>query len=109
MDLSVIIISYNVKYFLEQCLFSVRKASKSIDCEIFVADNNSVDGSCSMVKSQFPVIKLIMNSTNRVFSVSNNQALKLATCRLSLNRKEVFPFRFFQTIYGLNCYLNKYY
>jgi len=109
MDLSVIIVSYNVKYFLGQCLLSVRKASNSIDCEIFVVDNNSADGYCSMAKSQFHGIELIMNSTNRGFSAANNQALKLATYRLSLNRKEVFPFRFFQTIYGLKCYLNKYY
>jgi len=84
MDLSVIIVSYNVKYFLEQCLLSVRKASESIDCEIFVVDNNSADESCSMVKSEFPEIKLIINPTNRGFSAANNQALKLATGRFIL-------------------------
>ncbi len=78
MDLSVIIVSYNVKYFLEQCLISVHKASEEIDCEIFVVDNNSADESCSMVKNEFPGIKLIRNHTNRGFSAANNQAIKLA-------------------------------
>jgi len=84
MDLSVIIVSYNVRYFLEQCLLSVIKASEGIDCEIFVVDNNSVDGSCSMVKNEFPGIKLIINHTNRGFSAANNQALQLATGRFIL-------------------------
>ena len=65
MDLSVIIISYNVKYFLEQCLISVRKAAEQIDCEIFVVDNNSSDGSCSMISREFTDVNLIMNHKNR--------------------------------------------
>ena len=78
MDLSVIIVSYNVKYFLEQCLVSVLKASEGIDSEIFVVDNNSTDESCSMVKNEFPEINLIENHTNRGFSAANNQAIKIA-------------------------------
>ena len=84
MDLSVIIVSYNVRHFLEQCLLSVRKASRNIACEVFVVDNNSTDGSCSMVSSQFPEAKLIMNQENRGFSAANNQALKLAEGRFVL-------------------------
>ena len=78
MDLSVIIVSYNVRYFLEQCLHSVRKASEKADCEVFVVDNNSTDGSCSMVTGQFPDVKLIRNNYNAGFSVANNQAIKLS-------------------------------
>ena len=78
MDLSVIIVSYNVKYFLEQCLVSVLKAAEGIDCEIFVIDNNSDDESCSMVKNRYPGINLIINHTNRGFSAANNQAIKAA-------------------------------
>lgn len=78
MDLSVIIVSYNVKYFLEQCLVSVLNASEGIDCEIFVVDNNSTDDSCSMVKNKFQGINLIVNHTNRGFSAANNQAIKIA-------------------------------
>lgn len=84
MDLSVIIVSYNVRHFLEQCLLSVRKASESINCEVIVVDNNSADGSCSMVKSEFPEVKLLMNYVNRGFSAANNQALRLATGRYLL-------------------------
>jgi len=84
MDLSVIIVSYNVRYFLEQCLISVRRASEDIDCEVFVVDNNSADGSCSMVLREFPEIILIKNNENRGFSAANNQALKRASGRYIL-------------------------
>ena len=84
MDLSVIIVSYNVRYFLEQCLISVRRASENLDCEVFVVDNNSTDGSCSMVSREFPEMVLIMNNENRGFSAANNQALKSASGRYIL-------------------------
>jgi GT2 family glycosyltransferase len=84
MELSIIIVSYNVKFFLEQCLLSVRKATENINCEIFVVDNNSVDGSCSMIAREFPEVKLIMNHDNKGFSAANNQALKLAAGRYIL-------------------------
>jgi GT2 family glycosyltransferase len=74
--LSVIIVNYNVKYFLEQCLISVLQASKDIETEIFVVDNNSVDGSVEMVKERFPEIKLIANKDNVGFSKANNQAIR---------------------------------
>ncbi len=76
MQLSVIIVNYNVKYFLEQCLYSVKKAIKNIDAEIFVVDNNSVDGSCSMVREKFSDVVLIENKKNTGFSYANNQAIK---------------------------------
>ena len=63
-DLSVVIVNYNVEYFLEQCLLSVEKAAKNIDAEIFVVDNNSVDGSVNLVKEKFPFVKLIENKKN---------------------------------------------
>ena len=84
MELSVIIVSYNVRYYLEQCLISVRAASEGIDSEVFVVDNNSADGSCSMVSTLFPDVKLIMNQDNKGFAAANNQALKLATGRYML-------------------------
>ncbi len=76
MKLSVIIVNYNVKFFLEQCLHSVLKASKNCQVEIFVVDNNSVDGSNNLVKDKFPGIQLIENKTNNGFSCANNQAIK---------------------------------
>jgi O-antigen biosynthesis protein len=84
MELSVIIVSYNVRHFLEQCLLSVFKALEGIDSEVFVVDNNSADGSSSMVSSRFPGVRLIINHENRGFSVANNQALKLAKGRYLL-------------------------
>lgn len=77
--LSVIIVNYNVKHFIEQCLFSVLKASESLTHEVFVVDNNSVDGSVGLIKDKFPQIKLIENKVNTGFSVANNQAIKQAT------------------------------
>jgi GT2 family glycosyltransferase len=84
MELSIIIVNYNVRNFLEQCLLSVRKASENIDYEIFVVDNNSADGSCSMVKQSFPEVKLIRNNQNLGFAVANNQAIKMATGKFIL-------------------------
>nr|NQU92288.1 glycosyltransferase [Bacteroidota bacterium] len=78
MKLSVIIVNYNVKHFLEQCLHSVFKASENIDCEVFVVDNKSVDGSVEMVQEKFPQVKLIANKDNAGFSKANNQAIKIA-------------------------------
>lgn len=75
-DLSVIIVNYNVKHFVEQCLHSVFNASKHLDIEVFVVDNNSVDGSVPFIKQKFPQVKLIENKTNTGFSVANNQAIK---------------------------------
>ncbi|MFC2110837.1 glycosyltransferase [Bacteroidota bacterium] len=78
MKLSVIIVNYNVEHFLEQCLLSVRKATKGLDIEVIVVDNNSVDGSVKMLKEKFSEIELIQNKENTGFSVANNQAIKIS-------------------------------
>jgi len=78
MELSVIIVSFNVRDFLRQCLISVKIASEKINYEIFVVDNNSEDGSVEMVKNDFPEVKLIINKVNWGFSVANNQAIKMS-------------------------------
>ena len=57
MKLSIVIVNYNVEYFLEQCLLSVNKALKGIKAEVFVVDNNSVDGSLEMLSNKFPDVK----------------------------------------------------
>jgi GT2 family glycosyltransferase len=84
MELSVIIVNFNVRDFLRQCLFSVMLASENIDCEIFVVDNNSEDGSVGMIKSEFPDVKLIINTVNSGFSAANNQAIKKSQGRFIL-------------------------
>lgn len=78
MQLSIIIVNYNVEYFLEQCLHSVGAALKNLEAEVFVVDNNSVDGSVEMVKKKFPEVKLIANKENLGFSKANNLAIRQA-------------------------------
>ncbi len=78
MKLSVIIVNYNVKYFLEQVLHSVRRASEGLAVEVFVVDNNSVDDSVTMVREKFPEVQLIANKENTGFSVANNQAIRIS-------------------------------
>ncbi len=78
MKLTIIIVSYNVKYFLDQALASVRKAAKKIQAEIMVVDNASTDGSVALVKSRFPEMTLIENKDNKGFAAANNQAIKIA-------------------------------
>lgn len=79
MQLSVIIVNYNVKYFLEQCLHSVQKACTGIESEIIVADNNSTDGSRAYLQDNFPSVKFIWNNDNIGFAKANNLALAKAT------------------------------
>lgn len=76
MKLSIIIVNYNVKYFLEQALLSVRKATAGMEAEVFVVDNNSVDDSVQMVREKFPEVRLIANDHNPGFSIANNQAIR---------------------------------
>jgi len=72
MQLSVIILNYNVRYFLELCVLSVQSALANIDSEIIIVDNNSADDSCEMIVSRFPNVRLIQNNQNVGFSRGNN-------------------------------------
>jgi GT2 family glycosyltransferase len=78
MDLSVIIVSYNVQYFLEQCLLSIQEASKGLKVEVIVVDNNSTDATCKNITSKFPLVRLLSNQNNIGFSKANNQGVKIA-------------------------------
>ncbi|MEI8202483.1 MAG: glycosyltransferase [Bacteroidota bacterium] len=78
MKLSIVIVNYNVEFYLEQCLHSVQNATKNIVSEIIVVDNNSVDTSVEMLKNKFPEVKLIKNNENVGFSKANNQAIKVS-------------------------------
>jgi O-antigen biosynthesis protein len=84
LELSIVIVNYNVEYFLEQCLYSVEKAIKNIKAEVWVVDNNSVDGSMKMVKEKFPWAKRIENKDNKGFSKANNQAIELSSGKFVL-------------------------
>jgi len=78
MKISIVIVNYNVKYILEQCLHSVHAAIKNIQAEVFVVDNSSVDGSCAMIEEKFPWVTLIANKDNVGFSRANNQAIRIS-------------------------------
>lgn len=78
MKLSIIIVNYNVRYFLEQALGSVQKAIQGLEAEVFVVDNNSVDESVQMVREKFPEVQVIANDHNPGFSIANNQAIRVS-------------------------------
>ena len=74
--LSVIIVNYNVKFYLEQCLESVRRASKGMQAEVIVADNLSTDGSVDYLRQRFPEVTFIENGENVGFARANNRAIR---------------------------------
>lgn len=78
MELSVIIVNWNTKRLLEDCLESVFKFTKDVKIEVIVVDNGSKDGSQAMVKKKFPQVKLIPNKDNLGFAKANNQGIKKA-------------------------------
>ncbi len=76
MTLGIIIVSYNVREFLEQALISLQKAAKHISYEIIVVDNASSDGTVQYIKNRFPSVKIIANDRNAGFARANNQAIQ---------------------------------
>ena len=100
MKLSVVIVNFNVKYFLTQCLLSIEKAKSEYEkkygenlIEIFVVDNNSKDNSCTYIKENFPEVILIENKKNVGFSSANNQAIRQSSGEyvLLLNPDTIIP------------------
>ncbi len=94
MDLSIVIVSWNVKDLLKQNLKEIFKSKGDFSFEVFVVDNASQDGSAEMVKAEFPEVKLIANKENLGFAKANNQAIRLSNGRyiLLLNPDmRVFP------------------
>ena len=78
MKLSVVIVNYNVKHFLEQCLNSLEQAAAEIDYEVIVVDNASTDGSTEYITARFPQIKWMACRENNGFSKGNNIAIAQA-------------------------------
>lgn len=76
--LSVIIVNYNVKYYLEQCLEAVRRASQGLQIEVIVVDNLSTDGSIPYLRERFPGVTFIENKENVGFARANNQAIRMS-------------------------------
>ena len=79
MQLSIVIVNYNSKFLIEQCLGSVRKAIKGINTEVIVVDNNSNDGSKEYLRDRFTSLKLILNNDNVGFAKACNQGFKITS------------------------------
>lgn len=84
MELSIIIVSWQVKEKLQANLSALFKSETSFKYTVIVVDNNSADGSVEMIKEKFPEVKLIANSENRGFAAANNQALELVNSQFVL-------------------------
>ncbi len=93
MELSVIIVNYNVKHFLEQCLFSVQAAIANMQAEVIVIDNNSTDNSLAYLAPKFTNTRFIANTTNVGFGKACNQGFYLAAGKyiLFLNPDTIVP------------------
>lgn len=83
-DVSIVIVSWNVRDRLRACLGSIYRFTSGIEFEVFVVDNNSADGSADMVSAEFPDVRLIRNKDNRGFAKANNQALRDCAGRYAL-------------------------
>lgn len=84
-DIGIVIVNYNVRHFLIQCLQSIRQSSLGkLTLEVWVVDNASVDGSCGVLKKDFPEVRLIENAENVGFSKANNQAIEQMQSRYVL-------------------------
>lgn len=101
-QLSVIIVNYNVRYFLDQCLDSVRKAITQVRTEVLIVDNCSVDGSEEMVRRKYPEFTYIANTENVGFSRANNQAIRISKGKyvLLLNPDTVVAEDTFEKVIG---------
>lgn len=84
MKLSIVIVNYNVRHFLEKCLESVYQSETNFDFEVYVVDNHSVDGSVEMVARQFQKAHLLANKENLGFAKANNQAIRQSSGEYAL-------------------------
>ena len=78
MKLSIVIVSYNVRNYLDQCLASVQKALEGIEAEVFVVDNASPDDTMTVLPPKYPSVKFIANDENEGFACANNIAIRQA-------------------------------
>ena len=84
MDVSIIIVNWNTKGLLRDCLQSVYKTAQGMACEIIVVDNASHDGSVAMLRQELPAVIVIENRENKGFAAANNQALAIMSGRHAL-------------------------
>ena len=84
MDVSIIIVAWNVRELLHNCLKSVYEQTRGIEFEVMYVDNASKDGSVGMVKKEFPQVKIIQNEKNEGFIKANNQGIEVSKGRYVL-------------------------
>ncbi|MBW6486947.1 MAG: glycosyltransferase family 2 protein [Syntrophobacterales bacterium] len=84
MDISIIIVNWNTRELLKNCIASIKENVRGLACEIIVVDNASADGSVAMLREEFPEVVVIENSENRGFGAANNQALRIMRGRYAL-------------------------
>ena len=84
MDVSIIVVAWNVRKLLQDCLRSVYAETKGIDFELIYVDNASTDGSAEMVRQEFPQVRIIQNTENKGFIRANNQGIEVARGRYVL-------------------------
>jgi len=78
-DISIVIVNYNVRHFIVECLESYKRSKlDKLSVEVWVVDNASIDGSVGVIRERYPDIKLIVNKDNVGFSTANNQAIRQA-------------------------------
>jgi hypothetical protein len=84
MDLSIIVVNWNTRDLLRDCLESVEETVRDLSYEVIVVDNASTDGSVAMLRERFPRVRVIENTENRGFGAANNQAMKIMAGRYAL-------------------------
>jgi GT2 family glycosyltransferase len=84
LDISIIVVSYNTKILLLECLSSIFPTVKGMSFEVWVVDNNSTDGTSEAVRERYPAVKLIANRENLGFAAANNQAFRSMSSRYAL-------------------------
>jgi GT2 family glycosyltransferase len=84
LDISIIVVSYNTKHLLLECLSSIFATIKEISFEVWVVDNSSTDGTLETVRERYPELKAIANSKNLGFAAANNQAFRSMNGRYAL-------------------------
>jgi len=84
MDISIIIVNWNTRELLKNCLAAIRETVRGLSCEVIVVDNASSDGSIAMLRDSFPDVIVIENTQNRGFGAANNQALLIMKGRYAL-------------------------
>lgn len=84
MDISIIIVNWNTRELLKNCIAAIQETVRGLSCEVIVVDNASQDGSVSMLRDAFPDVIVIENGENRGFGAANNQAMRVMNGRYAL-------------------------